>query len=283
MTIVLYPAAPDKEAAYITAFMDPNVFPKWLRGFMIAGFAAAYMSTISTQLNWGASYIVNDFYRRFLKPDASERQYVFASQVATVLLMIVSLVVTFYLESIQGAWKLLMLTGAGTGTVLLLRWYWWRINAWSEVSAMIAAAAVSIALQRGWPGWNADDPREFAYLMLVTVGVTTVAWLIVTLLTPPESREKLVDFYRRVRPAGPGWQPVALAAGGAVAPRESLSLQFVNWIAGCALVYSSLFCIGNLIFREWLAAGVCMAVAIVTSVIVSRNLSLTDWAEVDAE
>ena len=114
---------------------------------MIAAFAAAYMSTIGTQLNWGASYVINDFYRRFIVRNASERHYVIASQLATLLLMVLSLIITFYLASIESAWKLLMVTGAGTGTVLLLRWFWWRINAWSEIAAMIAAAAVSLFLQ----------------------------------------------------------------------------------------------------------------------------------------
>ena len=124
--------------------------PPSLRGLMIAAFAAAYMSTIATQLNWGASYLVNDFYRRFLKPHAAERHYVMVSQVATVLLTLCSAVVTFYMDSIADVWKLLVVTGAGTGSVLLLRWYWWRINAWSEVSAMIAAFAVSVALKCGY-------------------------------------------------------------------------------------------------------------------------------------
>jgi Na+/proline symporter len=279
VALVLYPTAPDKEASYITAFMDESVFPKWLRGFMIAGFAAAYMSTISTQLNWGASYIVNDFYRRFVNKQASERHYVLISQVATVLLMLLSLIVTSHMKSIEGAWKLLMLTGAGTGGVLLLRWYWWRINAWSEVSAMIAAAVVTLYLQLSGPHWNADNAHHFAYLMLVTVLVTTVVWLTATMLTSPEPREKLISFYRLVRPAGPGWRPIAREAGGDIRPLESLSVQFVNWIAGCALIYSSLFCIGNLIFRHWLPAGVCFGVAALSAIVISRNLSTADWTK----
>src|ERR1019366_7968901 len=138
------------------------VLPPSLRGLMIAAFAAAYMSTIATQLNWGASYLVNDFYRRFLKPKESPRHYVTASQFATVLLTLVSAVVTFYMDSIAGAWKLLVVTGAGTGSVLLLRWYWWRINAWSEVSAMISAFVVSVVLQVGL-GLDKDKPVDFAW------------------------------------------------------------------------------------------------------------------------
>ena len=154
------------------------------RGIMLAAFAAAYMSTIGTQLNWGASYVVNDFYRRFLRRGAPEREYVVVSQLVTVALMLVSIYVTLHLASIEQAWKLLIVTVAGTGTVLLLRWFWWRINAWSEVSAMAIAAAVSLYLQLVLK-WDSDRPRDFAYIMLVTVSLTTIGWLLVTWTTPP--------------------------------------------------------------------------------------------------
>src|ERR1043165_1622385 len=199
-SLILYPTLADKESGYIKTLLDPNVFPTYLRGFMLAAFAAAYMSTIGTQLNWGASYVINDFYRRFIQREAKERHYVIASQVVTVLLMIASLIVTFYMESIGGAWKLLLVTGAGTGTVYLLRWYWWRINAWSEVSAMVVAAATSLFLQLGPLGWRAGDQTEFAYILLSTMAVTTLAWVAVTYLTGPEPREKLIAFYEQVRP-----------------------------------------------------------------------------------
>ncbi len=262
-SLILYPDLVDKEAGYIKTLLDPNVFPSYLRGFMLAAFAAAYMSTIGTQLNWGASYVINDFYRRFIQRSASEKHYVIASQVVTLLLMIVSLVVTFYMESIGGAWKLLLVTGAGTGTVLLLRWFWWRINAWSEVSAMICAAVVSIFLQLVLK-WNSDDPKQFAYLMLVTVGITSLIWIVVTFLTSPEPVEKLVAFYRRVRPEGPGWNGIAAKAGLSESHAQGrLSLQFVNWILGCALIYGALFGIGKLIFKEWLAGFLFLLVAVV--------------------
>src|SRR5437870_4455113 len=176
-SLVLYPTLADRESGYVRTLMDPNVFPTSLRGVMLAAFAAAYMSTIGTQLNWGASYVVNDCYRRFIRRDRSEREYVVVSQIVTVGLMLVSIYVTLHLSSIEQAWKLLIVTGAGTGTVLLLRWFWWRINAWSEVSAMAIAAAVSLFLQLGL-GWDSDRPRDFAYSMIVTVSVTTIAWLI---------------------------------------------------------------------------------------------------------
>src|SRR5262249_39998232 len=152
------------------------------------------------------------------------------SQLVTVLLMIASVIVTFYMTSIQGAWKVLLVTGAGTGTVLLLRWFWWRINAWSEVSAMIAAAVVSIFLQVTLK-WDSDNPKQFAYLMLVTVGITTLVWVVTTYLTWPEPNEKLIAFYNRVRPEGPGWNRIAEQAELSVEHAKGrLSLQIFNWI-----------------------------------------------------
>jgi Na+/proline symporter len=272
-SLILYPTLVDKESGYIKTLLDPNVFPTYLRGFMLAAFAAAYMSTIGTQLNWGASYVINDFYRRFVKREAGERHYVIVSQAVTLLLMVASVIVTFYMESIGGAWKLLLVTGAGTGTVLLLRWFWWRINAWSEVSAMIAAAIVSIYLQVVLK-WNSDDPKQFAYLMLVTVGATTVVWVVTTFLTSPEPTETLVTFYNRVRPVGPGWTQIASQAGLSEAHAQGrLYLQFVNWILGCVLIYGSLFGIGKLIFKEWIAGTLLLLVAIIAGTLITRNLS----------
>jgi SSS family solute:Na+ symporter len=276
-SLILYPELADKETGYIRTLMDPNVFPVYLRGFMLAAFAAAYMSTIGTQLNWGASYVINDFYRRFVKRDGGERHYVIASQLATVLLMIISLMVTFRLESIGAAWKLLLVTGAGTGTVLLLRWFWWRINAWSEVSAMIAAAACSLFLQI-YLKWDSDRPKDFAFLMLVTVAVTTVVWLATTFLTAAEPMDKLVNFYRKVRPEGPGWDRVASQAGLTPANASGgLAVQFANWFLGCLLIYAFLFGIGYVIFGEMLK-GVCfLLVGAIASATILNNLRRAVW------
>jgi Na+/proline symporter len=281
--VVLYTDLPDadKGAGYLQTIMDPDVFPASLRGVMLAAFAAAYMSTVGTQLNWGASYVINDFYRRFLVRQQNERHYVLASQIVTVILMVLSLIVTSQMKSIEVAWKVLMVTGAGTGLVLISRWYWWRINAWSEVAAMVVAAVVSLYLQLGGPTWNADDPYEFAYLMLTTVVITTVAWILVTLITPAEPRETLVAFYRRVRPAGPGWKPIAALVDGSNSSSESLAANFTNWILGCLLIYASLFAIGKLIFKEWTEALVCIVVALVAAIIISRNLAQADWEEAE--
>lgn len=276
-SLILYPELADKESGYVRALMDPEVFPVYLRGFMLAAFAAAYMSTIGTQLNWGASYVINDFYRRFIKRAGRERHYVIASQLVTLFLMIVSLIVTFYLESIGGAWKLLLVIGAGTGTVLLLRWFWWRINAWSEVSAMISAAICSLFLQF-YLKWDPEDPRYFAYQMLTTVAVTTIVWLVVTLLTAAEPMETLVAFYRKVQPEGPGWTRVADQAGIEVSNVSGgLAIQFANWFLGCVLIYGFLFGIGYVIFGEWLKGVGFLLGGAIAGAAIMRNLNRTGW------
>jgi Na+/proline symporter len=226
------------------------------------------MSTISTLLNWGASYLINDFYRRFIKPNASEGHLVRASRISTVILAVAAATMPFFMDSIAGAWKLLLAAGAGTGGPLILRWFWWRVNAWSEVSAMATALAVSLYLQLGI-GLNTDDPLDFAHVMLVTVAVTTVVWLAITYMTGPEPREKLTDFYRRIRPHPLLWGPVA-AAEPDVRPSTMLSRDFLNWIAGCVLVYSLLFGIGKLVLKEWTPAAAWLALALASGWIISR-------------
>jgi Na+/proline symporter len=236
------------------------------------------MSTIATQLNWGASYLVNDFYRRFLKPRASDRHYVAASRIATVLLTLISAVVTFYLNSIAGAWKLLLVTGAGTGSVLLLRWYWWRINAWSEVSAMISAFVVSVALQLGF-GFDTDQPRDFAWVMIVTVGITTVVWLATTFLTKPEPNDLLIAFYRRTLPSAAGWAPIARLAPDAKPSRDGPA-NLLDWIAGCALIYGVLFGVGKLLLHETVPGLALLVGGLVGGAVIYWDLSRRGWSAV---
>jgi solute:Na+ symporter, SSS family len=269
-SLVLYPTLVDKESGYIQTLMDPNVFPPALRGIMLAAFAAAYMSTIGTQLNWGASYVVNDCYRRFMRRDKTEREYVVVSQAVTVGLMMISIYVTLHLASIEQAWKLLIVTGAGTGTVLLLRWFWWRINAWSEVSAMATAAVVSLYLQIVLK-WDSDRPRDFAWIMLITVAMTTIVWLAVTWLTPPEPESTLHAFYRRVRPHGPGWEPVRRVVHVAAGSR-SLAQELLNSALGCVMVYGALFGVGELLLRSVLVGLILLAVAAAAALTIARNL-----------
>jgi len=275
-SVVLYPGLADPETGYIRVMIDH--LPPALRGLMVAAFAAAYMSTIATQLNWGASYLVNDFWRRFVKRDKSEEYYVRASQLATVLLTVISGVVTFYMGSIGGAWKLLIVTGAGTGGVLLLRWYWWRINAWSEVSAMVSAFVVSLTLQLA-VGMDSDQPKQFALIMIITVAITTAVWLAVTYLTKPEPQETLVSFYRRTRPSRTGWAPIAALAPDVKVASSGLS-NLVDWVAGCVLVYGVLFGVGKLLLHETAPGLLLLGLAAVGGFVIYRDLTNRGWATV---
>jgi len=265
-SLVLYPQLTDKEAGYVMVMRD--VLPSGWRGMLIAAFFAAYMSTVSTQLNWGTSYLVNDFYRRFIERGRDERHYVWVSRVATIVTMLVAAVVTFYLESIRQAWEFVLESGAGIGLVLILRWYWWRVNAWSEITAMIAPAL-------GFAWLKLFTAIVFPYSLLYLVTWTTVCWLGVTLLTPPEPEAHLVTFYRRVRPGGPGWRSIARIAGDA--EPESLAGLAVDWIAGTILVYAMLFGIGQTVLAAYAPASVCFAVAALAIAIIWRDLSRRGW------
>ena len=275
-SLILFPGLADPETGYIRVLID--YLPASLRGLMIAAFAAAYMSTIATQLNWGASYLINDFWRRFVKRDATDEYYVRASKLATVLLTLISAVVTFYMGSIGGAWKVLIVTGAGTGGVLLLRWYWWRINAWSEVSAMITAFVVSVFLQVAF-GYDTDQPKQFALILITTVAVTTIVWLAVTYLTAPEPQEKLLAFFRRTRPSRSGWAPIAALAPDVKVASDGLS-NLLDWIAGCTLVYGVLFGVGKLLLHETRPGLLLLALAALGGYVIYRDLSRRGWATV---
>jgi Na+/proline symporter len=275
-SLILFPGLEKPETGYIRVMIA--YLPPSLRGLMIAAFAAAYMSTIATQLNWGASYLVNDFYRRFLKPHEPDRHYVTASQVATVLLTLISAVVTFYMDSIAGAWKLLVVTGAGTGSVLLLRWYWWRINAWSEVSAMISAFIVSASLQTVWK-LDTDKPVEFAWIMIITVAITTVVWLATTFLTKPEPENVLVAFYARTRPSVFGWGPIARLKPEVKPARDGLS-NLLDWISGCVLIYGILFGTGKLLLHETGIGVALIAAGLVGAAVIYWDLSRRGWSSV---
>jgi solute:Na+ symporter, SSS family len=277
-SLVLYPTLEDKETGFIKTIVDPDVFPVALRGVMIAAFAAAYMSTIGTQLNWGASYLVNDFYKRFLVKDRDDKHYVRVSQLATVVIMAVSSVVTYYQDSVAGAWKLLIALGAGTGSVFILRWFWWRINAWSEVCAMGASFVVSLTLQFGF-GMNSDDPREFAWTVLITVGCSTIVWLAATLLTAPEKKETLLAFYRKVRPSATMWGPIAREATD-VTPTHDGLFNLMNWAAGCAFVYLTLFGVGKIIFGEALLGAGLLVVAALAATLIYSDLNRRGWKTV---
>jgi Na+/proline symporter len=278
-SLVLYPTLADKESGFVKTMADPSVFPPALAGLMIAAFAAAYMSTVATQFNWGASYLVNDFYRRFLVRGASDRHYVRAGQLATLGLMVLSSAVTYFQESIAGAWTFLLAIGAGTGSVFILRWFWWRINAWSEVAAMAASFVVSLGLQFGFR-LDTSNPREFAWTVLVTVACSTVAWVAATFLTPAEPAPTLVAFFRRVRPAAAGWKPIARQAPDVV-PVQDGRQNLVAYLAGCAMVYMTLFGVGRLLFGQIAGGAAYLAVAVVAGAVVYDNLRRRGWKVIE--
>lgn len=260
--VVLYPAMNDPAAAYLHAVVD--LLPTGLKGLLVAAFAAAYMSTIATQLNWGASYLINDIYLRYLRPDAPERRVVWLSRAATAFMFICSAGVTYWLYragSIEGAWRIIIALGAGTGLVMILRWYWWRISAWSEISAMTAALLAFTALSVSGV-FSPTDPVEGTYLMLVTTVITTVVWLTVTYFTPATPDDKLEAFYRRVRPGGPGWRRIQQRLGYGPEPIAGGALSWTNWVAGVISVYATLFALGKLIFGPRLQALAFAAVAV---------------------
>ncbi|MGD0909475.1 MAG: sodium:solute symporter family protein [Candidatus Acidiferrales bacterium] len=242
----LYPGLAHPESGYMliaTTYMPPA-----LRGILIAGFMAAFMSTIATQLNWGSSYLIEDFYRRFIRRDASEKHYVNMSRLATLLLVAASAYVSAQLATISQGWEVVLEVGAGTGGVYLLRWYWWRINAWSEISAMATALAMTLLLHR-WPVFSGSAPVIFAKTTLVTTGVTTIVWVLATVLTPAEPDEILLRFYRKVRPHAAGWRRIAELAPELPQTRD-LGQNLLAWLLGCAMVYAALFGIGKLCFGQ---------------------------------
>jgi Na+/proline symporter len=264
-TLVLYPelSAADKKLGYVYAMRDH--LPVGMRGALVASFFAAYMSTIATQLNWGASYVINDFYRRFLRPSAGQKDLVFASRATTIALMAISLGVMAQLDTISGAWGFILEASAGLGLVLILRWFWWRVNAWSEIAAMVAALAATGAL-RAFTG------IAFPESLFVIVAFTTVAWLLATFATPATDMETLVAFYRRVRPGGPGWRPVARQAPE-VTPDAGLGGLVVDWLAGVAFVYATLFAIGLALFGRYAGAAAAAVVAAAAVMLIYRDLS----------
>ncbi len=268
VTLIAYPDLTDKESGYVLMIVD--TLPPGLKGLLLASFAAAFMSTISTQLNWGSSYLVNDFYKRFIKKDASERHYVLISRLSTVVILIMGALTTMTMDTISGAWKFLMAIGAGTGLVFILRWYWWRINAWSEISAMIASFTISLFLQFGF-GLSSEDPEQFSFLMLVTVIGSTIIWVTVTFVTSPESEATLVSFYNKVKPAGKLWEKVYkkhhLEPSG-----DSLGLSLRAWIIGIVFIYSFLFAVGNMMFGEFFVGIILFAISICTAILLWMDL-----------
>jgi SSS family solute:Na+ symporter len=284
--VVLYPGLAQPEKGYM--LVATRQTPHALLGILLAGFMAAFMSTVATQLNWGSSYLVEDFYRRFINKKGSESHYVNASRLSTVFLVFAAAFVAWNLQSVSEGWKIVLELGAGTGGVYLLRWYWWRVNAWSEIAAMIAAMVAALTLHfsalwmaligRAQP-FTGSDPVIFAKTTLCTTGFTTLVWLIATFVTSAEPMEILLPFYRKVRPQITGWRPVARLVGEGPVTRD-LGRNLLSWIVGCVLVYSTLFSIGEICFGRYQQGGLLGALAIACGVVIWRLVAETgNWQE----
>jgi SSS family solute:Na+ symporter len=250
--------------------MYPKLMIKYLPtgflGLLIAVFLAAYMSTIASQLNWGTSYIINDFYRRFVKTNADEKHYVLISRIGVIVMTLFSLLITkYFLTTVSGAWIFILNASAGLGAVLILRWYWWRINAWSEISAMIAPLIIyPVAVY----GFGMESPMT---LYPIVFG-TTIVWLIVTFLTSPVEEKKLIEFYERTYPGGFGWRHIQK-----LVPGKNKKIGFwklvVNWIMGITLIYTFLFGIGKIIFADYITGAFLLLAGLIAASVIYFNLS----------
>jgi solute:Na+ symporter, SSS family len=275
-SIIIYPQLSDIQAAFPN--LDPHLlghdiaFPAMLKflpvgfiGLMVGGLIAANSSTILTHLNWGASYLVHDFYRRFIRKDATEKHYVLAGRLGTVLLFICSSSLVFVLDTAKDAFDIILQVGAGTGLLYLVRWFWWRVNAWCEVVAMVSSFTVSIIiliLARN------DIHMSTHVALLVTIAFTTVCWLLTAFLGPETDRKTLIEFYRKARPFGPGWKKVreeaGISEGEAKATGQNIPMALLGWVSGCTAIWSSLFTVGNFLYGRMTYAYILFAVFLVS-------------------
>lgn len=258
VSLVLYPNLEDSREGFVLVMRD--VLPPGLLGLLFAAFLAAFTSTFAAHLNWGTSYLVNDFWRRFIKSDGDEKHYVFVSRIITFVLAILAFFVTTQLDSIRQAWGLVLTASGGLGLVLILRWYWWRINAWSELAASLTPIFLVLLVLLGVPVPGIVDP--FPMNLYYVVGITTVVWLAVTFMTKPTEITKLTSFYRRVRPGGPGWKPLE-ADNPDISSDGSLFPLLGNWLAGVVLVYMALFGFGHFLFGNYTYFVICTVVGLI--------------------
>ncbi len=255
-----------------------TLLPSGLRGVVLASLMAAFMSTLSTHLNWGSSYLVNDFYKRFVRPDAPEKELVFAGRLCTLLTMVAAALVSLCLSSALQVFQIILQIGAGTGLLFILRWFWWRINAFSEIAAMVASLAVAIVLE-----FFAPESLSSSARIVIGVAVTTVAWLVVTFLTRPTAAATLENFCRLIRPGGPGWAPVMrrLAEKNETAadtPETStVPLELLCTVIGCTAVYSALFATGYWLYGNFLPAAVLTGLTAVSVAVLFAT-----WKRVNA-
>lgn len=286
-SIILFPQLSDIQAQFpnisaqylkhdIAYPVMMTLLPAGLFGVVVASLVAAYMSTIGTHLNWGASYVVNDFYKRFLKPDATEKELVFIGRVLTVILMIFAAIVALWLQNAKQAFDILLQIGAGTGLIFILRWFWWRINVFSEISAMIISFIVAVFFKLVIPQAQDGIATSWYQLshwqLLMGIGITTITWLTITLLTRPEDEDVLKKFVRLTRPGGPGWKKInnALASEGHEPIEHQLPLEILCMVIGVFTVYGALFSTGFWIYGNVIPGIVCTIIAAVGTLILFK-------------
>ena len=285
-SLIVYPQLSDIQQAF--PGLDPKLlghdiaYPAMLKflpvgfiGLMVGGLIAANSSTILTHLNWGASYLVHDFYQRFIRRNASERHYVWAGRLTTIGLFFVSAGMVYLMDTAKDNFDIILQIGAGTGLLYLLRWFWWRINAWCEVVAMISSFGISLVLLLLKRQFHWDISTHHA--LLITIAVTTVCWVLTAFFGPQTDRKTLIDFYKKVRPFGPGWkrirEEVGLPASEAAATHENIPLALLGWTAGCAVIWSSLFMVGNFLYGRMAQAGLLLAVFVVSGLVLLRVIN----------
>jgi Na+/proline symporter len=290
-SLIVYPKLSDIQTAFpqvdSSLIGDDIAYPAMLKflpvgwmGLMVGGLIAANSSTILTLLNWGSSYLVHDFYRRFINREGNEKHYVTAGRVTTVGLFLVSSAMVYLLDTAQQAFHVILQIGAGTGLLYLVRWFWWRVNAWCEVAAMVSSFGVSVVLLVLHMRKMIDSSTHED--LLITVGFTTVCWVAAAFFAPQTDQKTLVAFYRKVRPFGPGWRPIRIAAGisdaeAAEAERhQNMPLALLGWTAGCTVIWSSLFTVGNFLYGRY-GYGTALLGVFVLSGLVLFNVMNRLW------
>ena len=289
-SIIIYPNLSDIQNAFPN--LDPKLlghdiaYPAMLKflpvgfiGLMVGGLIAANSSTILTHLNWGASYLIHDFYRRFINKDGEEKHYVFAGRMVTIILFFTSSILVFFLDTAKDTFDIILQIGAGTGLLYLLRWFWWRINAWSEVAAMVSSFVISIVLLV----LNKNGVTISTHIgLLITIAFTTICWVLVAFVGPQTDKKTLIEFYKKVRPFGPGWDSIRQEAGisreEAKSSHENIPLGLLGWFSGSIVIWSALFTIGNFLYGRLNYAYILLAVFIVSGLILLKVINRL-WAK----
>ncbi|NND88687.1 MAG: Na+:solute symporter [Flavobacteriaceae bacterium] len=275
-SLVLYPELNDIQAAFPNATLGHDLgysamltnLPPGLLGIVVASLIAAFMSTISTHLNWGSSYISLDFYKRFIKPEATEKQLVQVGRLSTVLLMVFAAVIALFLSNAKSAFEILLQIGAGTGSIFILRWFWWRVNAYSEITGMIVSFIVALGLEWFEFGWEGYEK------LIYGVAITTISWIVITLLTRPTDLRTLARFYNQVTPYGIGWnhfKKKAAAEGIDIKKsHDNFTIDLASMLLGIVFVYTSLFATGYIIYGNWTGALILITIALISGLLIFK-------------